>query len=54
MAKEAIDKYSKAEKFTEGTAAYNIACCYAILNERENCKKWLETAKRTGRLLSWE
>jgi hypothetical protein len=54
LAADAIEKYLKAEEFTEGIAAFNIACCYAILDDWKKCKEWLETAKRTGRLLSWE
>jgi tetratricopeptide (TPR) repeat protein len=54
LANEAIKKYLKAEEFTEGTAAYNIACCHAILDDSDKCKEWLETAKRTSKLLSLE
>ncbi len=54
LANEAIKNYLKAEGFTEGTAAYNIACCYAILDEPEKCKEWLNTAKRTDKLISLE
>lgn len=54
LASEAIKKYLKAEGFTKGTAAYNIACCYAIRDEYEKCEEWLKTAKETERLLSWK
>ena len=54
MAKEAIKKYLKSEEFTKGIAAYNIACCYAILENENKCEEWLKIAKETGRLLSKE
>lgn len=54
LASEAIEQYLKAEAFTKGIAAYNIACCYAILGDEDECEKWLNTAKETRRLLSWE
>ncbi|MBN2456418.1 MAG: hypothetical protein JXB29_07800 [Sedimentisphaerales bacterium] len=54
LASEAIEQYLKAEEFTKGIAAYNIACCYAILDNEDECEKWLNTAKETERLLSWK
>lgn len=51
---QAIEKYLKAESYTEGVAAYNIACCYAMLNKEEECRSWMEIGNKTGRLLSWK
>lgn len=48
---EAAEKYKKAENFTRGIAAYNLSSIYALLNKKEECKEWLETAKETGRML---
>jgi len=51
---EAAEKYKKAEDFTRGIAAYNLASIYSLLNKEEECKKWLEIAKETGRILPKE
>jgi len=51
LLKEAAAKYKRAESFTQGTAAYNLASVYALLSDEENCRKWLSIATETGRIL---
>jgi tetratricopeptide (TPR) repeat protein len=48
---EAAEKYKKAEEFTRGIMAYNLASIYSLLNKKDECNKWLEVAKETGRML---
>lgn len=50
LLKEATEKYKKAEEFTKGIAAYNLASIYALLNDEEECKKWLQICQQTGTL----
>jgi hypothetical protein len=42
--------------YTRGIAAYNLACIYGnnLLNDEEECKKWLKVGEETGRLLTQE
>jgi len=47
---EAAEKYKKAEDFTRGIMAYNLASIYSLLDREDECKKWLEVAKETGRM----
>jgi len=48
---EAAEKYKKAENFTRGIAAYNLASIYSLLDRENECKEWLKVAKETGRML---
>lgn len=48
---EAAEKYKKAENFTRGIAAYSLASICSLLDREDECKKWLEVAKETGRML---
>jgi tetratricopeptide (TPR) repeat protein len=49
--RKAIPAYEKAMELRAGfpsNAAYNIACCYALLGEKEQALKWLERAFDMG------
>jgi len=37
-----IDLYRKAGTFKKGVGSYNLACLYALLNEKETALTWLE------------
>ena len=50
LLKKAAEKYKKAEEFTKGIAAYNLASIYALLNDEAECKKWLQICQQTGTL----
>jgi hypothetical protein len=54
LLKEAVEKYERAESFTRGIAAYNLASIYAIMENEEVCRDWLTIAKDAGRLLPLE
>ena len=45
---EAAEKYKKAEKFTKGIAAFNLGCIYALLDDKNECRKWLELGSEQG------
>ena len=44
--KKLIDEHPKTEQAIP--SAYNTACCYAILGEKENALEWLEKAVKLG------
>jgi tetratricopeptide (TPR) repeat protein len=49
--KQAIPAYQKALEFGAGVPsnqAYNIACCYALLGDKESALRWLEKAFAMG------
>lgn len=49
--KQAIPAYQKALELGAGfpsNQAYNIACCYALLGDKESALKWLEKAFEIG------
>ena len=49
--KQAIPAYQKALELGAGypsNQAYNIACCYALLGDKESALKWLEKAVAMG------
>lgn len=49
--RKSIAAYEKAVELRAGfpsNAAYNIACCYALLGEKENALKWLEKSFDMG------
>ncbi len=49
--RKAITAYEKALELREGfpsNVAYNIACCYALLGDKENAIKWLEKSFALG------
>ncbi len=49
--KQAIPAYQKALELGSGfpsNQAYNIACCYALLGDKESALKWLERAFEMG------
>lgn len=50
--KKAKDKFAEAEKYQPGLAAYNLACLHSLQGEREECAKYLEQARESGRLPS--
>lgn len=52
LLQKAIEKYKRAESFTRGVAAFNIACAYALLGDDEQCKDWLYLARDIGRISS--
>lgn len=56
LLEKAAEKFKKAEAYTRGIAAYNLACIYGnnLLNDEEECKKWLKVGEETGRLLTQE
>ncbi len=41
----------KAESIKVGSGSYNLACLYGIKKDKENCRKWLETAQKEGKLV---
>lgn len=46
----AEDFFEKAGKIQKGSAAYNLACIYALRGEEQTCQKALEQAKEFGSL----
>jgi len=56
LLEKAAEKYKKAEAYTRGIAAYNLARIYGngLLDDEEECKKWLKVGEETGRLLTRE
>ena len=49
--RKSISAYEKAVELRAGfpsNAAYNIACCYALLGEKENALRWLEKSFAMG------
>jgi hypothetical protein len=49
--RKSIAAYEKALELRNGfpsDAAYNIACCYALLGEKENALRWLEKSFELG------
>jgi tetratricopeptide (TPR) repeat protein len=49
--RRAITAYEKALELREGfpsNVAYNIACCYALLGDKENAIKWLDKSFELG------
>lgn len=46
----AKEKLFKAEELNSGFAAYYLACVYALENNEEKCKEWLELAEMKNTL----
>lgn len=45
---KAKESFEKAEKIQQGSASYNLACMYALLNQNDACLKALENAREHG------
>jgi len=50
LLKQAEEKCLKAESLKKGEGAYNLACLYALRNNKEECRKWLLVRQETGTL----
>lgn len=50
MFARAKEKALEAERIKPGAGAYNAACASALLGEKDECRKWLETALEHGTL----
>ncbi len=51
---ECSEKLTKAESLASGSAAYNLACLTALQGSEQECREWLEKARRLGTLPSPE
>lgn len=54
LLEDAAEKYKRAETYTKGIAAYNLASIYALLNKEDECHQWFIVLKETGRLPNQE
>jgi len=50
LLKEAKEECLKAESIKQGTAAYNLACVYARLDDEKECELWLKVGEKAGTL----
>ncbi len=49
---EIKEKLLKAESIKAGSAAYNLGCFYALLGDKENCRRWLKVGEKAGTLVT--
>ncbi len=47
---QAEEKLKKADSLKAGSSAYNLACLYAVLDDEENCEKWLKIGEEVDNL----
>ncbi|MCK5001080.1 MAG: hypothetical protein KAS23_16165 [Anaerohalosphaera sp.] len=47
---EAVEKLMTSESVKPGAAAYNLACVYAVMDNYDQSRKWLETGAKAGTL----
>jgi len=52
LLKEAEEKCLKGESIKKGAGAYNLACVSALLDNEEECKRWLKIGEEANSLLT--
>ncbi|MCJ7778440.1 MAG: tetratricopeptide repeat protein [Sedimentisphaerales bacterium] len=50
LLKQAEEKCLKAESLKKGSAAYNLACIYALRGDKGKCREWLLTGQEASML----
>jgi tetratricopeptide (TPR) repeat protein len=54
LLEQAEEKSLKAESLKKGIGAYNLACIYALRNNKEKCREWLSAGQEAGTLVTRE
>lgn len=48
--KRAVEVLERGESIQKGSGAYNLACCFALQGDPEQCRHWFEVAEQYGML----